>query len=31
MADIESVMNETRVFEPSAEFTAQAYVPGIDA
>ncbi|EFK97081.1 Acetyl-coenzyme A synthetase [sediment metagenome] len=31
MADIESVMNETRVFEPSAEFKAQANVSGMDS
>ncbi|MFA7240368.1 MAG: acetate--CoA ligase [Sulfuricellaceae bacterium] len=30
MADIESVMNETRVFEPSAAFKAQANVSGME-
>ncbi len=30
MADIESVMNETRVFEPSAAFKAQATVSGME-
>jgi len=30
MADIESVMNETRVFEPSAAFKAQATISGMD-
>ena len=31
MATIESVMHETRVFPPSAAFTASANVPGMDA
>ena len=31
MSNIESVLNETRVFNPSAEFVKQANISGMDA